>query len=168
MNDLLDYYFIMLLVMTVKDLCFPEYVNNHFAKMIDSSVRTLEDYIAVEKVVCDYHNMFVYIANLALKNEDLSWELLPYFHPISDEKYNCKIVDGIEIKFEYPAKFGQINGIDEEENVTVLVKDIDYFIEDNKFYLIFEILEMKKIAEIEIITPINFLYKRFKVNKYLN
>jgi hypothetical protein len=105
------------------------------------------------------------------KAEDPSCDISPYFYPIFTDNHNYRIVDGIEIKNEDPAKFARLRAFDDNEEEVSLEEGVDYFVNElNCFYFTSEVLKMKNIQEIEMISVIpffNLISKKIKVNDYI-
>jgi hypothetical protein len=163
-----DSYLERLGVTATKELCESAYVHNHFSGLLKKKIETLEDYVAIEKMVCDYHNMFVYITNLTRKVLNPFLKLLKYVSPIFIDNYHQKIVDAIEIIFRNDADFIEICGLDCESNKVILEKDTDYYLNNyGKFFCTIDNLKKKNIVESEIVSVVRKFGKKFKVVKYL-
>jgi hypothetical protein len=167
MIDLLDCHLRCLQSNIIKGLCDSEYVKYHFSKFVRQEIVILDDYIKVERIFCDYYNMFVYIANIARSIEG-PCRSFAYFSPIFIDNYTCRIINGIEINFRDSNKFLQIKSFDFKGDVIDLKKDIDYFSDDNgeKYFFTEDILKEKNITEIELISS-KTDFKRFRIDDYL-
>jgi hypothetical protein len=153
-----------------KEFCEFETFYNYFSYLLRKKVETFNDYISVEKILIDYTNMFTYITNLIRIIDEPSSHIFEYLtpSPIFTENYNYRIIDGIEIKSLNKIKIAQIKALDYDDNVHILNDGVEYF--SNKFkkiYLPSDVLKMKNIREIELISSDNLLGKRFEIKEYL-
>jgi hypothetical protein len=165
--NLFDCFLDKLQATAVRDLCESEYIQKYFSGLLGREVKTLEDYINVEKIVCDYHNMFLYIDNLAFRIKG-QCVLFPYFQPIFNDTYNYRIIDGIEITVRFPAEFEIFKAFDVEGNSILMERNTDYFLDKiGRIYCTSEVLKKKNIYEIEIISSVYKFSKRFKIDEYL-
>jgi hypothetical protein len=116
--------------------------------------------------VCDYYNILTYIFNVSCRLEDQP-ELQTYSHPIYIDKYNFRIIDGIEIKFNDLSEFKMIKGIDWSKKEVELTKGADFFVDEefSSLYCTLEVLRLKNIKEIEIISLC--LNKKFEISEWI-
>jgi hypothetical protein len=123
----------------------------------------LQHGISVENIICDYYNLFSYISNLEFNNGN---SFCDYIYPMVYEYYNYRVLDAIEIKFEYPAKIGQINAYDGVGWPVKFERDSDYFVVESGriLYCLYNVLERKNITAIEAISLEKDVRKVFKVD----
>jgi hypothetical protein len=148
-----------------------EYIEKHFTTVLNKNVKTLDDWIIVEKMICDYHNMLVYLANLYRMKKDSKYSSYEYYtiSPISFVNYNCRIIDGIEIKFINSAKFGEIKAFDKDEKEVKFLEGFHYFINSlNRFCCPSEVLKRMKINKILFSSKDYKFMKAVEVGDYLS
>ncbi|EOB13066.1 hypothetical protein NBO_218g0002 [Nosema bombycis CQ1] len=111
-------------------ICIYEHLENHFSKILGLKVETLEDYDIMDKMLCDYYNMFRNIFENYNKPSEEQIDLLHTYHPLFFDNYNHKIINGFEIIVRTPAKFSLIKGFDDKGDEFNFKKDVHYFVDD--------------------------------------
>jgi hypothetical protein len=155
----------------VKDLVVSENFYKYFSDFLGRKIKTLDDFKIVEKILCDYHNTLVRIANLNEKNFNSTCSLFNYCTPstVSFDGYKYRIVDGLVIKpLSDNSILKEIKAFDNKGIEVILKKGTDYFKDEwGCYHIISKVLMDKNIYEIEAITS-NNLNEVFMVNEYLN
>jgi hypothetical protein len=168
MTNLFDCYLIKLQKRTIKDLCESEYIHKHFSKLLGRKVKTLDDFMIVEKMVCDYYNVFVHTANLARKFYG-SFALFSYCKPLfNDDIFKYRILDGFGCRLGKGNNLNQIKAFDCNLNEVTLTKGVDFFVDEfRRLFFISDVLRKKNVKEIEIVSFAFKFKKIFKISEYL-
>ncbi|EOB14907.1 hypothetical protein NBO_12g0013 [Nosema bombycis CQ1] len=126
-------------------------VTNIFSKMFK---RDLKDFIEIDKLMCDFHNM---ICCVSATRDGLSFSELKFKHPRFKDNYECRIIKGIEIVFDFsknesemklnkPVLFQAVKALDREDHIHYLENNVDYFVRflEDGFSLRFTLVENKR------------------------
>jgi hypothetical protein len=151
-----------------EELCNSEYFKKCFSELFRRDISTLDDYIEVEKIVCDYNKMFAFISNVARRIEDQSCDLLSYYRPNPEKNLDSKIVSGIEIVFNNQIKFKEIKAFDDEGKKISMMKNGKFPIDRiETLYFTTDVIKKLNIKELEISFPDDRPSKKIKVNDFL-
>jgi hypothetical protein len=149
-------------------LCETDFIPNYFSKVLRKKIETLADYITIDKMACDFHNIICKIINIIALKENPQVDLKPYYEPVNDD-CNYKIVEGFRIKLEKGVKLKQIKGFNDKGKIIKLNSEEHYVIDQNNSYnFVKKVLEMKNIHEIELLlfdNMRNFVVYRINVEK---
>jgi hypothetical protein len=138
---------------SIKDYCHSKDFFNHFSSMLGVEITALDGIRNLEKIVCDYYNMFVYITNFKNRISDSLDVSLPFSSPIFTDKYNYRLISGIEIKINDIDLYEGIKACDRNGSEIDLKENIDYFREGSNFiYCTLEVLRMKNVHSIKAIS----------------
>ncbi|EOB13995.1 hypothetical protein NBO_43g0001 [Nosema bombycis CQ1] len=141
----------------ITEACESEFVQKHLSSVIGKDVASLEDYIEIEKILCDYYNVFTAIIN----------NNLLYLKPFFNENYNCRIVKGIKIDFESPAKFGKMFAYRYDGKEVILKNDLDYFMDNSgDIFFLSDKIRAKNLYEIVVMSSDGKSRKRFEVDDF--
>jgi hypothetical protein len=154
----------------IRNICRTDLFYNHFSQLLGKQIKTLDDFIIVEKIVCDFHNMLAYKINIGCSLSK-SFILTYYRSPIFIDDYDCSIIRGIEIKLAdgFLDKFGSIKAYDDKGKVVNFIASEHFFFGENRtLNTTSGILKQLNIKEIEVITEKKGKRIRFKVEDYLN
>jgi hypothetical protein len=126
----------------------------------------LRNFAEIEKIVCDIFNMVKCLSKIfnvqCFKNDHL------YTKPLYIDDYECRIIEGIDIKFAYSLNPGTIKAYDREGKEILLIQLYDYVF-NLKFcslFISFETIYKKNICEIEVISSKKEILERFKPEDY--
>jgi hypothetical protein len=149
-------------------LCETDFIPNYFSKVLGKKIETLKDYIAIDKMVCDFYNIICTMLNINAVKENPQFDLKPYYEPVNDD-CNYKIIEGFTIKIEDGVKLKQIKGFDDKGKIIKLESEEHYIIDQtNSYNFLKKVLEMKNIHEIELLlfdNMRNFVVYRINVEK---
>ncbi|EOB14955.1 hypothetical protein NBO_11g0027 [Nosema bombycis CQ1] len=166
--DFFDIHFLELQEKALNDLCESKLFFCHLLKYVEKNIKTSEDFINIENLICDYHNILVYIVNSdsTFKNR---FENFYFSKPIFIDENNYKIIDGIEIYFEHKPNLKCVKGYYGENDFIILEKDVHYFISEfNNLYCPSDILRKLNLKEIELVSFNVKIMVRFNVYDYIN
>ncbi|EOB11331.1 hypothetical protein NBO_1282g0001 [Nosema bombycis CQ1] len=150
-------------------LCETDFIPNYFSKVLGKKIETLEDYIAIDKMACDFHNIICKIINIIAVKENPQFDLKPYYEPVNDD-CNYKLVEGFMIKLEKGVKLKQIKGFNDKGGTIKLESEEHYVIDQsNSYNFVKKVLEIKNIREIELLLKDNgrgFVVYRINIEKF--
>jgi hypothetical protein len=138
----------------------------YFSNFLKKDVNMLRNFAEIEKIVCDIFNMVKCLSKIfnvqCFKNDHL------YTKPLYIDDYECRIIEGIDIKFAYSLNPGTIKAYDREGKEILLIQLYDYVF-NLKFcslFISFETIYKKNICEIEVISSKKEILERFKPEDY--
>jgi hypothetical protein len=136
--------------MVVKDLCEAKYFYHCFSKLLKRDIETLDDYKIIERILCDFNNMLVFLTNFNTIKSRLYFQF-NHLKPLFIDDYSCRIIDGVVIKFDDSVYLESIKAFNCEDNEISIKEDIDYFTEkvDKSYFFVTEILKSKNINRIK-------------------
>ncbi|EOB12368.1 hypothetical protein NBO_456g0002 [Nosema bombycis CQ1] len=142
-------------------------IDKYFSKLINKNIVTLEDYIEVEKIICDYYNMIVYIESRQSRiNKTVKSD---FVEPVFIDNYNYRIIKAIEISSSVFSKRVQIKAYGYEGEEIPIVEGIDFFKRAiTRICVLSERLNEKNICEIEVLAFDGVYKKRFNVEQCLS
>ncbi|EOB12604.1 hypothetical protein NBO_398g0002 [Nosema bombycis CQ1] len=154
--------------MVVKDLCEVKYFYHCFSKLLKRDIKTLDDYKIIERILCDYNNILVYLTNLNTIKSRLYFQF-NHLKPLFIDDYSCRIIDGVVIKFDDSVYLESVKAFNYQDNEISIKEDIYYFTKklDKSFFFVTEILNLKNINRIEISVHICVFKKNFQIMKIL-
>lgn len=145
-------------------------LRKYFSELLGKEIIKLEDYIDVEKVICDYCNMMH--CAFAIKNRIYDDSNLNINKPMLIDNFDTKIIRAIEITLKNPIDFGEIRAYDfAGKRILIMWRGFDFFVGIQKNYVVsmtFEKIREKNINEIEIISADGQNSQTFIVSGYLN
>jgi hypothetical protein len=143
---------------------------DYFKDLIGKEIKNLEDYIEVDKILCDFGNVMLFLDNL--KRNLIRNTLLLYDKPMFIDDFDCQLVIGIEVSLESPVKFGGIKAFDSSGKKIKMERNFDYFVRvymnKCRVSLTFRRIRERDIQEIEVISANKKYRKRFNVIEYLD
>lgn len=147
----------------MKDISKFEHVQQHFSELLGKKLETCDDNVIVEKIICDYHSMLVYVSNFGF-SFDKSLLSTYYYPPIYIDNYNCRIISGIEINLiAWINDLEVIEALDNKGQKVAFEKDVHYFINDvYKLYCTSNVLKEINIKTINLKSKYGNI-KRFEV-----
>ncbi|EOB13055.1 hypothetical protein NBO_222g0001 [Nosema bombycis CQ1] len=149
-------------------LCETDFIPNYFSKVLGKKIETLADYITIDKMACDFHNIICKIINIIALKENPQVDLKPYYEPVNDD-CNYKVVEGFTIKLEDGVTLKQIKGFNDKGKIIKLEIDEHYIVDqNNSYHFVKKVLEMDNIHEIELLLKdnmLNFVVYRINVKK---
>lgn len=142
-------------------------IDKYFSTLINKNIVTLEDYIEVEKIICDYYNMIVYIESRQSRiNKTVKSDFVEL---VSIDNYNYRIIKAIEISSSVFSKSVQIKAYGYEGEEIPIVEGIDFFKRAiTRICVLSERLNEKNICEIEVLAFDGVYKKRFNVEQCLS
>jgi signal peptidase I len=137
-------------------------VCEYFSDLIGSKITTVNDFIMVDKIICDFINM------MRCVKENEKYEVSP-INPMITDNFEIQFINGIEIVFENSFEPGEIKAYNSEREDIKIIKNVDYFENkrNNGFCLTYEKILEKNIHEIEVISKSGDHKQSFKVKDNL-
>lgn len=142
---------------------------DYFSTLFGREIKSVEDFMEVDKVICDYRNMMY--SSLVMKKSLRDPLELYFIYPRLVDDLECRIIKGIQITLDHPTRFEQIKAYDETGKELSMRRGHDYFVKFHgrfdKISFSFEKLREKDINVIEIISKDENVKKTFNVKEYL-
>jgi hypothetical protein len=143
---------------------------DYFNELLGRNIVSEEDYMEVDKAICDYFNIMRCINEA--KNYQSKTSVINLANPNLKDNFECRIIKAFEITVENPIEFGSIKAIGLRGKEILIEESVDYFMrfyENNRSSILlpFENIRAKNIKEIRIISDDGKYKKKLKVSKYL-
>jgi hypothetical protein len=150
-----------------KNLLDEENLRNFFSQTFGELI--LDDYFIIEKIVCDYLNMFKYIINLIRNIEERSKKSSEVIRLINNDDIDYKITRSIRITLNENSVFLQIKAFSADGQEILFYKDVDYFVNEFGYmYIKMEALNVKNVKNVELILLVTQFNKNFKVYSFFD
>jgi hypothetical protein len=142
----------------------------YFNELLGRKILNEEDYMEVDKAICDYFNIMRCINEA--KNDQRRTSVINLANPMLKDIFECRLIKAFEITVENPVEFGTIKAIGLRGKEILIEESVDYFMrfyENNRSSVLlpFENIRAKNIREIRIISDDGKYKKKLKVSKYL-
>ncbi|EOB14906.1 hypothetical protein NBO_12g0012 [Nosema bombycis CQ1] len=136
-----------------------------FSKILNRKIENLDDYIEIDRIMCDFYNMVCCVSGIRDNLEDSE---LDFINPMLANNHEFRVSKGFEITSKSPYKLKEIKAYNSESYIFFLERDVDYFEKDlmNGFSARFspEKLKEEKIHLIEVVTTEKKFH--FHLNKF--
>ncbi|EOB13190.1 hypothetical protein NBO_128g0002 [Nosema bombycis CQ1] len=144
-----------------------ENMRNFFSQTFGELI--LDDYFIIEKIVCDYLNMFKYIINLSRNIEEPSRKSSEVIRLINNDDIDYKITRSIRITLNENSVFLHIKALSADGQEIPFYKDVDYFVNEFGYlYITMEALNVKNVKSVELILLVTQFNKNFKVYSFFD
>jgi hypothetical protein len=143
---------------------------DYFTGLIGKEIKTVDDFIEVDKILCDFSNVMRFLEGLKKDQicDDPKW----YDKLMFIDNFHCQLVRGIEVSLENPVQFGGIKAFDSTGKKIKMERNFDYFVRvymnKCKVSLTFERIRERDIQEIEVISADKKYRQWFNVAEYLD
>ncbi|EOB12482.1 hypothetical protein NBO_429g0003 [Nosema bombycis CQ1] len=102
---------------------------DYFNELLGREIANEEDYMEVDKAICDYFNIMRCINEA--KYDQSRTSVINLANPMLKDKFECRLIKAFEITVENPIEFGSIKAIGLKGKEILIEESVDYFM---RFY----------------------------------
>jgi hypothetical protein len=145
------------------DLFKTDYIFKHFANVYGQNFKTQEDYVCLDKILCDYFSTFLFIFHSVYPDHPVC-----YIPPVFVNDFDYNLVSCIEIDEECLHRNKHIMALDDNGYEVKLYEDVHYFVKGLKRYYSYDVIKRMNIYEFDLASYDINSSKRLKVYDFLN